>query len=172
MHLSIVKVPYWLLDWLSIIFSCIFNFKPSIFYQTLRLLFICVGLYIFSETITSECSTFHRAPHIYWFSYAHEQGPAVDRETVYFYILVGPSELNEPSTRRLTLDFTGSHRFSPMYTHFTWRNCICQHSVITETTVRQRPLALIWFRLPLGKPLLRCSRQHARHRDTSVPHSN
>ena len=37
------------------------------FFQTLRLSFICVVLYIFSEGIASECSTSHMAPHKYWF---------------------------------------------------------------------------------------------------------
>ena len=55
-----------LLIW-GLIFSFIFNFKPVIFYQTLRLLFICIILYIFSEAIASECSTSHNALHIYWF---------------------------------------------------------------------------------------------------------
>ena len=66
MHLSTVKVPDWFWDWLRFIFS--FSFKPVIFYQTLHLLFTCIGLYIFSETIASECSTFHMALHIYGFS--------------------------------------------------------------------------------------------------------
>ena len=30
-------------------------------------------------------------------------------------------------------------------THLTCRNFICQHSAITETTLNQRPLAIIWF---------------------------
>ena len=34
----------------------------------MRLLFICICLYIFNETIVSECSTFHMAPHMYGFS--------------------------------------------------------------------------------------------------------
>ena len=59
--------PYWFWDWLTSIFNFIFNFKPVIFIQTLRLTFICVVLYIFSEAIASECSTSHMAPHIYWF---------------------------------------------------------------------------------------------------------
>ena len=42
----------------------------------------CVGLYIFSETIASECPTFHMAPHLYGFLYARGYGGAMDRETV------------------------------------------------------------------------------------------
>ena len=83
MHLSTVKVPrpYWFWAWLTLIFSFIFNLKAVLFYQTLHLLFICIGLYIFSETIASECSTFHRAPHIYRFLYARGQGPAVKQSS-------------------------------------------------------------------------------------------
>ena len=127
------------------VFSFILNLKPVFFYQTLHLLFICVGLYIFIETIASECSTFRRASNMYGFLYACAQGPTVDPETVYIYFLVGSSELNEPSTWRLALDFTSSYLFSPSYTHLTWCNFICEHSVITETTVKQRPLVFIWF---------------------------
>ena len=86
MHLSTVKVPIdFGLDW-PLIFSFIFNLKPVLFYQTLRLLFICVCLYIFSEAIASECSTIHRAPHICGFFYARGKGPTVDRETVFLYL--------------------------------------------------------------------------------------
>ena len=167
--------PYWFWAWLNVIFSFIFNLKPVLFYQTMRLLFICVGLYIFSETIASQCSTFHRALHICGFLYAHGQGSTVDRETALFYFLVGPSEPNEPSTRRLALDFTSSYWFSPFYTHLTWRNFICQHSVITEATVKRRPLVFIWFNFHWETPGSVGSGKYARHRDTgypqSVPHS-
>ena len=83
--------------------------------------------------------------HIYGFLYARGQCRTIDRETVYFYILVGPSEFNEPSTRRFALNSTSSYRFLSNYTHLTCLNFICQHSAITETTVKQRPLAVIWF---------------------------
>ena len=106
MHLSTVKVPIdFGLDWSWSSVSFLISNLCFFFYQTLRLLFFCVCLYIFSEAIASECSTFHSAPHICEFFYALGKGSAVDRETVYLYILVWPSELNEPSTRRLALDF-------------------------------------------------------------------
>ena len=57
-----------------------------LFYQTLRLLCICVCLYIFSEAIASECFTLHKAPHICGFFYARGKGPAVDRETVFLHL--------------------------------------------------------------------------------------
>ena len=87
MHLSTVKVPIdFGLDWpwssVSLLISNLWVF----FYQTLRLLFICVCLYIFSEAIASEYSTIHRAPHISGFFYARGKGPAVDRETVFLYL--------------------------------------------------------------------------------------
>ena len=72
-----------------------FHFLPVIFYQILRLLNICVVLYIFSEDIATECShpTWLRT---YTDSYACGQGPAMDRETVYLYILVRPLEFSQP----------------------------------------------------------------------------
>ena len=70
-------------------------------------------------------STFHMAPHIYSFLYARRQGCAMSRETVYLYVWMTPLKLRQPSTRRLTLDFTSCYRFSPNYTHLTSRNFIC-----------------------------------------------
>ena len=134
-----------ILGGLTLIFCFIFNLKPVYFTTICVSLFICIGLYIYSETIASECCTFHMAPHMYWFLYACGQCRTMDRGTVQFYILVGPSEFNEPSTRRLALDSTKSYRFLSNYTHLTCRNILCQHSAITETTVKQRPLAIIWF---------------------------
>ena len=63
---------------------------------------------------------------------------------------MGPSEFNEPSTRRLALDSTSSYLFLLNHCRMlaykiTWRNFICQHSAITETTVKQCPLAIICF---------------------------
>ena len=43
------------------------------------------------------------------------------------------------------LNSTSSYRFLSNYTHLTCCNFICQHSAITETTVKQHPLAVIWF---------------------------
>ena len=86
MHLSTVKVPIdFGLDWPWSSVSFVIS-NLCFFYQTLRLLFICVCLYIFSEAIASECSTIHRAPHICGFFYARGKGPAVDRETVFLYL--------------------------------------------------------------------------------------
>ena len=59
-----------------------FQSQTCFFLPNLHLLFICVGLYISSETIASECSTFHMVPHIYGFLYARGQGRAMDLETV------------------------------------------------------------------------------------------
>ena len=126
-------------------FSFIFNLKPVYFTEICVSLFICVGLYIFSETIASECCTFHMAPHIYGFLYARRQCRTIDRETVQLNIFVGPLEFNEPSTRRFALNPTSSYRFLSNNTHFTCRYFIYQHSAITETTVKQRPLAVIWY---------------------------
>ena len=168
MHLSTVKVP---ID---------FGFGwpwSSVSYLTSNLCFstkLCVSysfalVCIFSETIANQCFTFHRALHIYRFLYACGQGPAVDRETVWFYILVGPLELNEPLTWWLALDFTSSYWFLPNYTHLTWRNFICQHSAIIETTVKQHPLAFLWFDFHWETPGSVGSSKHAHHRETGYP---
>ena len=50
---------------------------------------------------------------------------------------------SQPSTQRLTLDFTSCYGFSPNYIHLTCRNFMYQQSAIAETTVKQRPLAFI-----------------------------
>ena len=55
------------------------------------------------------------------------QGPAIDREAVYLYILVRPLEFQPASTRQLALDFTSCYRFSPYYIRFPCRNFIFQH---------------------------------------------
>ena len=66
-YLSIVYIPIdFGIDWpwssVSFLISNLF-----IFYQIWGLLFNCVILYIFSETMTSECSTSHVVLLIYWF---------------------------------------------------------------------------------------------------------
>ena len=137
-----------LLIW-GLIFSFIFNFKPVIFYQTLHLLFICVILYIFSEAIASECSTSHMALHTYWFlctrTWFHpEQWNSL---LLYLGVTIG---IQPASTLWLALDFTSCYRFSPYYKCFKCQNFICQHSSITETTVKQHPLAFTLFDFQAG----------------------
>ena len=46
---------------------------------------------------------------------------------------------------------------------------ICQHLAITETTVKQHPLAFIWFDFYWETPGSLGSSKHARHRDTGYP---
>ena len=67
-----------LLIWagLTLMFCFIFNLKPVYFTKICVSLFICVDLYIFSETIASECCTFHTAPHIYTDSFMHADNVA------------------------------------------------------------------------------------------------
>ena len=84
-----------ILGWLILIFSFISNFKPVIFYQILRLLNICsFCIYLVRPSPLS-------VPHPTWLrtytdSYACGQSPAMDRETVYLYILVRPLEFSQP----------------------------------------------------------------------------
>ena len=130
-------------------FSFIFNFKLVIFYQTLRPLFICIVLYIFSEAIASECSTSHMAPHIYWFLCTwtgSHHGPC-NSLLSYLGETIG---VKPASTRWLALDFTSCYQFSPYYICFTCWNFICQNSTITKTTVKQHPLAFILFNFQTG----------------------
>ena len=49
------------------------------------------------------------------------------------------------SSRRLAMDFTSYYWFSPYHIRFTSQNVICQHSSITETTIKQHPLGFILF---------------------------
>ena len=76
---------------------------------------------------------------------------------------------------RLALDFISFYRFSPIYTHLTWRNFIYKYSATTETTVKQRPLALFGS-TSTGKPLAPLAPVNMHvigTRDAqSVPHSN
>ena len=131
-------------DWLSLIFSFIFNFKPLISYQTLRLLFICVVLHIFSEAIACECSTSHMALYITWLLRTRTGSRHGPWNSLLLYL--GDTIGVQPaSTRRLTLAFTSCYRFSYYYIRFIFRNFICEHSSITETTVKQHPLAFLLF---------------------------
>ena len=59
--------------------------------------------------------------------YACRQNRAVDRESVFFYIFVRPSQFCQPSTRRLVMDFTSCWRLLPNYRHLTNYNFISQH---------------------------------------------
>ena len=86
MHLSTVKFLIdFGLDWPWSSVSFLIS-NLCFFYQTLRLLFICICLYIFNEAIASECSTIHMAPHICGFFNAHGKVPTVDRQTVFLYL--------------------------------------------------------------------------------------
>ena len=128
-----------------LIISFIFNFKPVIFYQILRLLNICVVLYIFSEAIGTEYSTSHMAPHIYWFlcmRTGSRHGPW-NSLPLYLGETIG---VQPASTRQLTLDFTSCYWFSPYHICFACRNFICQHWSITETTVKKAPIGLYFVR--------------------------
>ena len=135
MHLSTVKVPIdfgldW--PWSSVSFLiwnlCLFT-KLCVSYS-----FASVCIYLARPSpVNAPQSTGHRT---YADSSMHVERVPPWTVKQYFYILVGPSELNEPSTRRLALDFTSSYRFTPNYTHLTCRYFIYQQSAITETTVK------------------------------------
>ena len=142
MHLSTVKVPIdfgrdW--PWSSVSFfisNLLFSTKFCVSYS-----FASCCIYLMRSSPVS-------VPHPTWLrtytdSYARGQGPTMDREAVCFHILVIPLIL--VSTRRLALDFTSCCRCSLYHKRFTCRHFICQHSSITETTVKPRPLAVNLF---------------------------
>ena len=118
-------------------------------------------LYIFTKVIASECSTSYMAPHIYWFICTQTGSRNGSWKSLVLY-LVKTNGAQQNSTRRSGLNFSNCYQFSPYHKHFTCRNFICQHSAITETTVKQHPLACIlfdfqhWALLNRGKHL----RQH------------
>ena len=135
MHLNTVMVPIdFGLDWpwssVSFLISnlCFFT-KLCVSYS-----FASVCIYLVRPSpVNAPQSTGHRT---YADSSMHVERVPPWTVKQYSYMLVWPSELNEPSTRRLALDFTSSYRFSPNYTHLTCRNFIYQQSAITETTVK------------------------------------
>ena len=84
------------------------------------------------------------------------------------------------STWWLTLDFTSFCGFLPYQTHLACRNFICQHSVIAQTTVKQRPLAFILFKFQCwDSPAFHLSELFSArktpapsHQVVTVPHPN
>ena len=96
--------------------------------------------------MASECSTSHMTPHIYWFLCTRKGSRHGPWNSLVLYL--GEIIAVKPvPTGRLALDFTSYYRFSPYYIHLT--NFIHQlHSAVTETTVKQRPLAFILFESP------------------------
>ena len=105
------KCPYWFRDWLSLIFSFISNCKPF-FTKTLRLLFICIVLCIFRETIASECSTSPMAPHVCWSLFTRTGSCYGPWNSLVLY-LGETIEVQPTPTRRLALEFTSCYHFSP-----------------------------------------------------------
>ena len=94
------------------------------FYNSVYLYRFCVFEIFVRRAKTEFVKLFHiahGAAHILIPLYAHRQGRATDRETVYEHIFVRPSESCQPSTRRLAVDFTSCCRFSPNHTHLTYR---------------------------------------------------
>ena len=66
--------------------------------------------------------------------------------------LVWPLLACQSSTRRLAMEFECFCRLSQSYTYLTCRNCICQHSIIVETIVKQHAFAFIMFDFHIGIP--------------------
>ena len=104
-----------------------FQFQTSYFFlQTLGLLFICVVLYIFNETIVGECSTSHMAPQIYWILCMQTGSHHGLWNSLPLYL--GETIGVQPAyTRQLALGFTSCYQFSPYYICFACWNFICQY---------------------------------------------
>ena len=84
----------------------------------------------------------HESAHMLITIYARRQSRAMDREAVYFYIFVRPSQFCQPLTRRLVVDFTSCWQLSPNYRHLTYYDFILQN--------RQSPKQLLnSFLLPV-----------------------
>ena len=126
MHLSTVKVPIdFGIDWPRS--SVLYLISNQLFFSKLCVShsFASFCIYLVRPSPVSVLHpTWHRT---YTVSLEYGQGPAMDRETVYFYILVRPLEFQPASTRQLAPDFTSCYRFSPYYIRFACRNFICQH---------------------------------------------
>ena len=125
MHLSIVNVPIDIkIDWSRS--SILFLISNQLVFPNFASLIHLRRLYIFSETIASECSTSHMAPHIYWFLCIRTgtcHGPW-NSPPLYLGETIGGQPA---STRQLALDCTSCDRFSPYYIRFACRNFIYQH---------------------------------------------
>ena len=152
MHLNTVKVPIdfgldW--PWCSVLFLISNLFIIPKFAYQYSFTSVCIYL-VRPLPLSAAHSTWHRT---YTDSFMHTDSvaPSTVKQSS-FFILVGPLEFNEPSTRRFALNSTSSYRFLSNYTHLTCRNFLCQHSAITETTVKQRPFAIIWFDTRLESP--------------------
>ena len=126
MYLSTVKVSIdfgidW--PWSSLLFLIS---SQLFFFQTSRLSFICLVLYIFSEAIASDCSTSHMAPHIYWFPWmgtGSRHGPL--NSLPLFYL----GETIPVSASLNSAIGTGVYQLLsvlPYYIRFACQNFICQ----------------------------------------------
>ena len=109
-------------------------------------------------------------PHICWIRYARkriEPWNVKHFNCIFSEIIAG---FSQPSTRRLILSFASCYWFSPFHTHFTYRKCICQHSAIAKTTVKQRSFALILFDFQHKKSWLRWHHRFFSAVNTRVTH--
>ena len=145
MHLSTVKVPIdfgldW--PWCSVLFLISNLFILPKFASHYSFASICIYL-VRPLPVSAAHSTRHRT---YTDSFMHADNVALSTvKQSTFISWLDHRRFNEPSTRWFALNSTSSYRFLSNYTHLTCLNFICQHSAITETTVKQRPLAVIWF---------------------------
>ena len=73
------------------------------------------------------------------------QSRVMERGTVELYLQCDHCWLPSPQIGNWRLIFECFCRLSPNYTYLICRNCVCKHSVIAETTVKQRAFAIILF---------------------------
>ena len=111
-------------------------------------LFICIVLRLRNICETWKSRVCWIVPHPTWLrrhsdSYMHAN--RLVPWTMKQSSLLSPLEFSQLSTGHLALNFTSWYLFLLNYTHLTCRNFIYQHSAVAETTVKQRPLAFIFF---------------------------
>ena len=100
------------------------------FYKSVYLHRFCIFEIFVRRTKTDFVELFHiphESAHMLITIYARRQSRAMDREAVYLYIFVGPSQFFQPSTRRLAVDFTSCWRISPNYTPLIYHYFILLH---------------------------------------------
>ena len=130
----LLKVPIVLgADWVWLSRSNLASFYNHVYLHRFCVFEICVR-----RTKTEFVELFHipnESTHMLITIYAHQQSRAMDREAVYFYIFVRPSQFCQPSTRRLVVDCTSCWRLSPNYRHLTYYDFKLQSPKQLENSV-------------------------------------
>ena len=142
MHLSTVKVPIdFGLDrtWCSVLFLISNRFILPKFASHYSLASICIYL-VRPLPVSAAHSTRHRT-YTDSFMHADNVAPSTVKQSTFISWLDHRSSMS----RRLGDSHWILQALIGSCQIIHTLNFICQHSAITETTVKQRPLAVIWF---------------------------